>query len=322
MDSSLLADKTLHFPIVQLTGMAKLVVTGSGMKFRGLTGSSTFTNLTVDNNKCHGVEIGGAAVTNNITINGGEFNGNGSSNLYDGGGIYIFARSATVSNIAINGPLTANNNITCGIYVDASTGSTDVINGLTIGQSGAESFIGNGVPKGAGVLLFGNISNVSITANFSKGSVLNSAGIIIVGQNSSGYCSPQNVTIANSTFQAGYSSPTPAIGLADATSPSFICTNNVSATGNTFLGLSSTSDIPTVIFDKNDNASLGLVILSGSILPVEMVSFNAEAIGQSIQLQWSTATEVNNYGFEVERRIVNSKQSAVNSWVEDWFCEG
>lgn len=139
--------QSFTFSNCSANGNGQTIVTGSGMKFRGLTGASTFTNLTVDNNKCHGMEIGGAAVTNNITISGGDFSGNGSSNLYDGGGIYIFARSATVSNIAINGPLTANNNITSGIYVDASTGSTDVINGLTIGQSGAESFIGNGVQR-------------------------------------------------------------------------------------------------------------------------------------------------------------------------------
>jgi hypothetical protein len=305
-------------------GNGTTIATGSGMKLRGLTGSSTLTNSTVDNNHCHGVEIGGAAATSNITINGGEFNGNGSSNLFDGGGIYIFARVATVSNISINGPLIANNNITCGIYVDANTTSSDVINGLTIGQSGTASFSNNGTSKGAGVLLFGNIMNVTITGNFSKGSVTNAAGVIIVGQNSTGSCSPQNVTIANSTFQAGYSSTTPAIALADGQpSPNFISVNNAAATGNTFLGLSTLADIPSVIYDKNDDASLGLVTLSGNILPVEMVSFTAEAIGSGIQLHWSTATEVNNYGFEVERRVVEPLSSGeIEIWRNVGFVQG
>jgi len=315
--------KNFTFSNCIASGNGTTIATGSGMKFRGLTGSSTLTNLTADNNHCHGVEIGGAATTNNITINGGEFNGNGSSNLFDGGGIYIFARAAIVSNITINGPLAANNNITCGIYVDANTSSSDIINGLTIGQSGTVSFSNNGTSKGAGVLLFGNIMNVTITGNFSKGGVSAAAGVIIVGQSSSGAFSPQNVTIANSIFHAGYSSTSPAIALADGQpSHNYISSNNATATGNTFLGLSTLADIPTVIYDKSDDATLGLITLSGNILPVEMVSFIAEAEGQDIRLRWSTATEVNNYGFEVERRTVNSNQSAVNSWRKIGFVKG
>jgi hypothetical protein len=282
------------------------------MKFHGCTGSSTLTSITADNNHSHGVELGGTA-TSNITINGGVFNGNGTSNLFDGGGIYIFARSATVSNIVINGPLTANNNITCGIYADANTSASDLISGLTIGQSGTASFSSNGTSEGAGVLLFGHISGVTITGNFSKGSVSNSAGVIVVGQNISGANSPANVTIANSTFQAGYTSTTPAIALADGQpTHNFICTNNVTATGNTFLGLSTLADIPNVIYDKSDDATLGQVILSSNVLPVEMVSFTAEAAGQGVHLQWSTATEVNNYGFEVERRGVEPMSLRAN----------
>jgi hypothetical protein len=38
-----------------------------------------------------------------------------------------------------------------------------------------------------------------------------------------------------------------------------------------------------------------------TIVPVEMISFTAVQIDQGIELNWSTATEVNNFGFEVER---------------------
>jgi hypothetical protein len=41
-------------------------------------------------------------------------------------------------------------------------------------------------------------------------------------------------------------------------------------------------------------------------LPVEMVSFVATAQSRSVELHWTTASEVNNYGFEVERRAINS----------------
>ena len=36
-------------------------------------------------------------------------------------------------------------------------------------------------------------------------------------------------------------------------------------------------------------------------LPVELTSFSAATIGSAVKLSWNTATEVNNYGFEVER---------------------
>lgn len=38
-------------------------------------------------------------------------------------------------------------------------------------------------------------------------------------------------------------------------------------------------------------------------LPVELTSFTAQAIGEKILLHWQTATEKNNYGFEVERSL-------------------
>lgn len=36
-------------------------------------------------------------------------------------------------------------------------------------------------------------------------------------------------------------------------------------------------------------------------LPVELTSFNAKIIGKTILLKWQTATEINNFGFEIER---------------------
>jgi len=47
-------------------------------------------------------------------------------------------------------------------------------------------------------------------------------------------------------------------------------------------------------------------------LPVELVSFNAIIVKDKVELKWQTSTEVNNYGFEVERKA-GSLQSAVSS---------
>jgi hypothetical protein len=47
----------------------------------------------------------------------------------------------------------------------------------------------------------------------------------------------------------------------------------------------------------------GAVTVAGhKVLPVELVAFTATANRMNADLHWSTATEVNNYGFEIERR--------------------
>jgi hypothetical protein len=52
-----------------------------------------------------------------------------------------------------------------------------------------------------------------------------------------------------------------------------------------------------------------------SPLPVELTSFSAIAKGNRVELQWNTATELNNYGFDVER-------STSGTWTKIGFVEG
>ena len=51
-------------------------------------------------------------------------------------------------------------------------------------------------------------------------------------------------------------------------------------------------------------------------LPVELVSFAADVKDSKVQLSWQTATEINNYGFEIERRIDKDE------WSNIGFIEG
>lgn len=56
-------------------------------------------------------------------------------------------------------------------------------------------------------------------------------------------------------------------------------------------------------------------------LPVELSSFSVNSVeGTKAQLNWETATEINNYGFEIERTIAGSEKSKVESQNEelDW----
>ena len=51
-------------------------------------------------------------------------------------------------------------------------------------------------------------------------------------------------------------------------------------------------------------------------LPVELTSFSATTIGSTIKLSWQTATEINNYGFDIERSSVKG------SWEKIGFVNG
>ena len=56
-------------------------------------------------------------------------------------------------------------------------------------------------------------------------------------------------------------------------------------------------------------------------VPVELSSFTASAIGKSVKLNWRTETEVNNYGFEMERKD-GSAQSSVGNYEKIGFIGG
>jgi len=52
-------------------------------------------------------------------------------------------------------------------------------------------------------------------------------------------------------------------------------------------------------------------------VPVELVSFTANWVKDHVELEWTTATESNNYGFEIQQ-----KYSENNSWQKIGFVEG
>jgi len=57
-----------------------------------------------------------------------------------------------------------------------------------------------------------------------------------------------------------------------------------------------------------------------SPLPVELTLFTVKNIGNKIELKWNTATEVNNYGFDIERKILNQFQN--DNWGKIGFIKG
>lgn len=82
---------------------------------------------------------------------------------------------------------------------------------------------------------------------------------------------------------------------------SFTITRTDGGSGNTFQ----------LIFDN---------IVMDAALPVELTSFSAQPTGKMVILNWSTATEVKNYGFEVER--IRNYELGITNWEKIGFVQG
>jgi hypothetical protein len=71
---------------------------------------------------------------------------------------------------------------------------------------------------------------------------------------------------------------------------------------------------------------LGLAVFAdpaNPALPVQMLSFQASAVGMtSVRLQWRTATETNNAGWEVERRSIESTVGSMKTDADRWAKVG
>jgi hypothetical protein len=82
---------------------------------------------------------------------------------------------------------------------------------------------------------------------------------------------------------------------------------NTTANTITIYGLSSFS-----LFTLGDN---------NDPLPVQLSSFTASTKGRDVILNWTTATEVNTAGFEIERKLV-SQEKAQSKWENVGFVRG
>ena len=89
------------------------------------------------------------------------------------------------------------------------------------------------------------------------------------------------------------------------------------------VGLSTNWDsIP----DDRDQWAYGqkfLVHIINNTIPVELTAFDAEILSSNVQLTWQTASEKNNKGFEIERKVLHQKSSiSENEFEKIGFVEG
>jgi lysophospholipase L1-like esterase len=96
--------------------------------------------------------------------------------------------------------------------------------------------------------------------------------------------------------------------------PADIVTND--ASHNVHPNVSGYKKMADVWFDE-------LKYVIENILPVELTSFTGFGTNSGVTLNWKTATEVNNFGFEIERKLIENKSVQNSSdWETIGFVEG
>ena len=90
-------------------------------------------------------------------------------------------------------------------------------------------------------------------------------------------------------------------------------TTSVHESGSYTVTVNNVTDLSGNVIDPEHNSA------SNYPLPVELNSFSAEAKNNQVSLNWVTETEVNNYGFDVERCALNAENQA---WETIGFVTG
>lgn len=92
---------------------------------------------------------------------------------------------------------------------------------------------------------------------------------------------------------------------------------------NNDWGVYDSASIEDHIFHIVDDTLLGLVKFMpfSNSIPVELTSFTARIINEYVRLDWITAAELNNSGFEIEKRA-SSNQSVTGMWNTIGFVPG
>ena len=90
------------------------------------------------------------------------------------------------------------------------------------------------------------------------------------------------------------------------------------------LGGTGTANTSGTITSTVNFTSVGDFVLAnntggGNVIPVEMTSLRATADNNIVTLNWTTATESNNYGFEIERAVASNRYI---SWKSIGFVNG
>jgi hypothetical protein len=192
------------------------------------------------------------------------------------------------------------------------------------------------------IIQFTNWQKYSATGSLTFQVVLHSSGKILV------YYNNMNATLNSATvgienqngndglqvaYNANYVENN--LALQFSAEPDWLSAENMQGTvynGNSIAvllnfiteGLDSGDYLMDMVITSNDPLNPEIVVPIAmritSIVPVELSSFSAENINAEVILKWSTATETNNRGFEIER--ASSSTNPVQEWQKIGYVPG
>jgi len=239
-------------------------------------------------------------VNNHTTINGSNFSNNGAITITDNS-----AANPYPSNIFVSG-LTGNISAVTLTINNFSTNNPSDLDILLAGPNG--KFVIMNSAGGSST-----VNGVNITFSDAAGSYLPSAF-------SSGSYKPTSNGSLNSiqtpynpfySPSGTYSSPAP---YGTGTFSSVFSGTDPNGTWNLYVYDDSASGAGSIAGGWNLN-------FNTTSLPVELTSFSASSNSNVVNLIWNTATEVNNYGFEIQRSVGQiSNLSPV--WTKIGFVKG
>ena len=83
---------------------------------------------------------------------------------------------------------------------------------------------------------------------------------------------------------------------------------------------------PTTIYkilgSSSTLLSAGDLYPNNDPMPVELTDFSIEMINNEVELSWETQTEINNYGFEIERKSEEKNIAKEENWKKIGFVKG
>ncbi|MFK7949805.1 MAG: T9SS type A sorting domain-containing protein [Saprospiraceae bacterium] len=284
------------------TGTFNISATGSaGIRFKGnnqtlnITSDAT-VNITSANN--------GIQVFNNSGTTSG-------STLTNAGTINITTSGTTNASIATDASTTSSiTNEGCGLInlggLDGEAGNPNRIK-----LNGTATFVNNGLMKytGTGVGIFLSSGGTSTVTN---NAFFNYANSGTFGSGTGGTATDNGVDVSsgNITVDAMTSCAVTNIGIASAHTWFKEAANTTQAGTNDGAGAltldngvwpGEAAGTKTVYSCFGAEFTLTIDNVDGGCLPVEMMYFNGELKGEAIALNWATASELNNAGFEVQK---------------------